>query len=58
MRKYIGDVLVVVGCALLIWGTYQICPMAAPMVAGLLAIAGGIVLDVTVDSGTEAPRAH
>lgn len=46
MRKYVGDFLALLGCALLIWGAYEINPIAAKFTAGVLAIVAGIMIEL------------
>ncbi len=47
MRKYLDDLLGVIGCALILVGTYQISPLATWFVAGGMCIAWGVLLGLS-----------
>lgn len=50
MAKWLDAVLLVAGMALIVWGTWRVCPDAAPFAGGIMLI----VLSVLV--GLAAPR--
>ena len=47
MRKYLDDILVMTGCAVVVYGVSQLSPVAAWIVSGIFLIIGGIVLAKT-----------
>ena len=47
MRKYLDDLLGVIGCALILVGTYQISPLATWFVAGAMCIGWAFLLGIS-----------
>jgi hypothetical protein len=45
--KYLDDLLVVVGCGLIVYGIAQISPVAAWITSGVFCMAGGVVLGIS-----------
>jgi hypothetical protein len=58
MLKYLDDLLILIGCALILVGTYQVCPVATWFVGGVMAIGAGVVLSVAGAGATEDKRDH
>lgn len=46
MSKYLGDVLVVAGCGMLVWGAYALHPVAAIFTGGVILIILGVVAEM------------
>jgi len=44
MKRYIDDILVVAGCALIVYASYCLSPIAAMFVGGVFLIAAGFAL--------------
>lgn len=44
MKQYIDDILVVAGCALIVYASYCLSPIAAMFVGGAFLIAAGFAL--------------
>jgi hypothetical protein len=44
MRKYLDDALLVIGCALMVYGAYLIRPSAGWILAGFLCMVAGILV--------------
>jgi len=44
MNKYLDDLLVLAGCALILIGVWTVCPVATWFAAGAMCIAGGVLL--------------
>ena len=47
MQKYLDDGLILLGCGLILVGTWQVCPVATWFVVGIMAIGAGIVNGLT-----------
>lgn len=50
MSKYLGDILVIVGCALILVGVYRLWPMVTWFVAGFMLIAAGVLVEASKES--------
>lgn len=47
MRKYLDDVLIFIGCGILIYATYRISLTAALYASGVLCILAGVFVGIT-----------
>jgi hypothetical protein len=53
MKKYLDDLMILCGCGLVLYATYQLSVIAALFVGGFMLIGAGVILGLSKKGGLQ-----